>query len=99
MRKSWNLLLVLFCFVFLLITFFFLTVFICSPGKPGTHRELPASVSQMLGLKACTTRASTLQFILKKKRNELGAGSGLASNINFFMENSQVIGEDCVFNV
>lgn len=84
MRKIWNLLLVLgFVFFFCLLLFFLLkTVFICSPGKPETHGDLPANASQMLGLKACTTRASTLQFILKKKRNELGAGSGLASNIN-----------------
>jgi hypothetical protein len=35
-----------FCFVF---------VSLCSPGYPGTHRSLPASASQVLGLKVCTT--------------------------------------------
>jgi hypothetical protein len=51
---------VLFCFVFQD------RVSLCSPGCPGTHfvdqaglelRNLPASVSQVLGLKACTTTA------------------------------------------
>jgi hypothetical protein len=41
-------------------------VFLCSPGCPGTHsvdqaglepRNPPASASQVLGLKACTTTA------------------------------------------
>ena len=49
-----------------LIYFFFFRerVYLCSPGCPGTHfvdqagleiRNLPASASQVLGLKACTT--------------------------------------------
>jgi hypothetical protein len=51
---------VLFCFVFRD------RVSLCSPGCPGTHsvdqaglelRNLPASVSQVLGLKACATTA------------------------------------------
>ena len=51
--------------------FFFFLVFgdrvsLCSPGCPGTHsvdqaglelRNLPASASQVLGLKVCTTTA------------------------------------------
>jgi hypothetical protein len=47
--------------------FFFLDrVSLCSPGCPGTHsvdqaglelRNLPASASQVLGLKACATTA------------------------------------------
>jgi hypothetical protein len=49
-----------FCFVFLR------QVSLCSPGYPGTHsvdqaglelRNLPASASQVLGLKVCTTTA------------------------------------------
>jgi hypothetical protein len=45
---------------------FFKTGFLCSPGCPGTHfvnqaglelRNLPASASQVLGLKVCTTTA------------------------------------------
>jgi hypothetical protein len=56
---------VLFCFV--LFCFVFRDrVSLCSPGCPGTHfvdqaglelRNLPASASQELGLKACTTTA------------------------------------------
>jgi hypothetical protein len=46
---------------------FFETGFFCSPGCPGTHsvdqaglelRNPPASVSRVLGLKACTTTPS-----------------------------------------
>ena len=46
--------------------FFCDRVFLCSPGCPGTHfvdqaglelRNPPASASQVLGLKACTTTA------------------------------------------
>jgi hypothetical protein len=50
-------------------TFFFSqTGFLCSPGCPGTHfvdqaglelRNPPASASQVLGLKACTTMPGT----------------------------------------
>ena len=29
----------------------------CRPGWPKTHRDLPASVSRVLGLKACATTA------------------------------------------
>jgi hypothetical protein len=56
----------LFCFVFVFVfVFVFLDkVSLYSPGCPGTHfvdqaglelRNLPASASQVLGLKACTT--------------------------------------------
>jgi hypothetical protein len=61
---------VLFCFVlfcFVLFCFVFQDrVSLCSPGCPGTHsvdqvglelRNLPASASQVLGLKACATTA------------------------------------------
>jgi hypothetical protein len=46
-------------------------VSLCSPGCPGTHsvdqagfklRNLPASVSQVLGLKACTTTARLIFY-------------------------------------
>jgi hypothetical protein len=52
----------LFCFVLFFV--FQDRVSLCSPGCPGTHsvdqaglelRYLPASASQVLGLKACTT--------------------------------------------
>jgi hypothetical protein len=54
------------CFVLVLFFcfWFFETGFLCSPGCPGTHsedqaglelRDPPASASQVLGLKACTT--------------------------------------------
>jgi hypothetical protein len=62
--------LILFCFVlFLFFVFLFFLrdrVSLCSPGCPGTHsvdqavlkfRDLPASSSQVLGLKACATTA------------------------------------------
>jgi hypothetical protein len=56
-------------FVLFWVLFFFFLVFqdkvsLCSPGCPGTHfvdqaclelRNLPASASQVLGLKVCTT--------------------------------------------
>jgi hypothetical protein len=60
----------LFCFCFCFVLFLFLffvfrdRVFLCSPGCPGTHsvdqaglklRNLPASASQVLGLKVCAT--------------------------------------------
>jgi hypothetical protein len=56
-----GILLGVFCFLF-----FFKTGFLCSPGCAGTHsvdqaglelRNLPASASRVLGLKACTTTA------------------------------------------
>jgi hypothetical protein len=59
--------LVCFCFLF----WFFETGFLCSPGCPGTHsvdqaglklRNLPASASQVLGLKACATTAPRKHF-------------------------------------
>ena len=46
-------------------------VFLCSPGCPGTHsidqvdpelRNPPASASQVLGLKVCTTTAQRVGF-------------------------------------
>jgi hypothetical protein len=56
----------LFCFCF---CFFRDRVFLCSPGCPGTHsvdqaglelRDLPASASLVLGLKACATTTERL---------------------------------------
>jgi hypothetical protein len=58
----------LFVFCFLFVCLFVLqdSVSLCSPGCPGTHsvdqaglelRDLPASASQVLGLKACATTA------------------------------------------
>jgi hypothetical protein len=61
-----------FCFVF-----FRDKVSLCSPGCPGTHsvdhaglelRSPPASASQVLGLKACTTTAQPKVFFNKAPR-------------------------------
>jgi hypothetical protein len=67
-------LLQLFCFVL-----FFQTGSLCSPGCPGTHsvdqaglelKNLPASASQVLGLKACaTTPGTTFCFVLENTLN------------------------------
>jgi hypothetical protein len=47
-------------------------VSLCSPGYPGTHfvdqaglqlKNLPASASQVLGLKACATTPSNIQIL------------------------------------
>jgi hypothetical protein len=62
---------VLFSFVFSFFFFFFFQdkVSLCSPDCPGTHsgdqaglelRNSPASASQVLGLKACTTTPSIM---------------------------------------
>jgi hypothetical protein len=65
-----------FCFLVFLVFqdrvfFFFMCVCVCSPGCPGTHsvdqaclklRNPPASASQVLGLKVCTTTARLLYF-------------------------------------
>jgi hypothetical protein len=62
----------LLCFVLLFFGFLFFRdrVSLCSPGCPGTHfldqaglefRNLPASASQVLGLKACATMPSWCQ--------------------------------------
>jgi hypothetical protein len=64
---------VLFCFVFVVLGFGD-RVSLYSPGCPGTHsvdqgglelRNLPASASQVLGLKACATIAQPGFYILK----------------------------------
>jgi hypothetical protein len=68
---------VLFCFHFLfcfVLLCFPDRVSLCSPGCPGTHfvdqaglklRNLPASASQVLGLKACTITAWPWQTVLR----------------------------------
>jgi hypothetical protein len=63
-----------FVFFFVCLFCFFETGFpLCSPGCPGTHsvdqagfeiRNLPASASQVLGLKACTTTARLITTVL-----------------------------------
>jgi hypothetical protein len=51
-------------------------VSLCSPGYPGTHsvdqaglelRNLPASASQVLGLKACATTARLIPLVLNRR--------------------------------
>jgi hypothetical protein len=65
-------------------------VSLCSPGCPGAHsvdqaglelRNLPASASRVLGLKACTTTPSANSFIIKLARilfhiNDLDSQTG-----------------------
>jgi hypothetical protein len=60
--------------VFISIFFFRDRVSLFSPGCPGTHfvdqaglelRNLPASASQVLGLKACTTIPGWFSFLMK----------------------------------
>jgi hypothetical protein len=57
---------------------FFETVSLCSPGCPGTHavdqaglelRNLPASASQVLGLKACRHHAQLVFYTFNVKLN------------------------------
>jgi hypothetical protein len=64
--------------LFVCFGFFWDRVSLCSPGCPGTHsvdqaglelRHLPASASQVLGLKACATTARLRQEDLKFKAN------------------------------
>jgi hypothetical protein len=59
-----------------------------SPGCPGTHsvdqaglelRNLPASVSRVLGLKACTTTPGTIPFLFKESLETLSCSSAQAS--------------------
>ena len=67
MPDWWSMLsLVLFFFVVVVVVVFRDRVSLCSPGCPGTHfvdqaglelRNLPASASRVLGLKACATTA------------------------------------------
>jgi hypothetical protein len=78
-----------FCFLFFLMVFQD-RVSLCSPGCPGAHsvdqaglelRNLPASASRVLGLKACTTTPSANSFIIKLARilfhiNDLDSQTG-----------------------
>jgi hypothetical protein len=61
-----------FCLFGFVCLFVFETVSLCSPGCPGTHsvdqaglvlRNPPASASQVLGFKVCTTTARHTQFL------------------------------------
>jgi hypothetical protein len=73
--------------VFLGLFFFRDRVSLCSPGCPGTHsvnqaglelRNLPASASQVLGLKVCaTTPGFSRTFIMKGHWILLKASSAL----------------------
>jgi hypothetical protein len=61
--------------------FFFLNrdrVSLCRPGCPGTHsvdqaglelRNLPASASQVLGLKVCATTAQRMRLLISTRPN------------------------------
>jgi hypothetical protein len=64
---------VLFCFVLFCFVLFHDRVSLCSPGCPGTHsvdqaglklRNVPASASQVLGLKASATTAWQTRQVL-----------------------------------
>jgi hypothetical protein len=81
------------CFVFFVCLFFVFRdrVSLCSPGYPGTHsvdqaglelRNPPASASQVLGLKTCTTTArltSELQSTAKPVKNKVDTGENVMS--------------------
>jgi hypothetical protein len=65
----------LFVWFFFCFCFFQDRVSLCSPGCPGTHsvdqaglklRNLPASASQVLGLKVCATTARRLWSFLRE---------------------------------
>jgi hypothetical protein len=72
---------VLFCFVCFVFVCLFVCLFLrqvslCSPGCPGTYsvdqaglklRNLPASASQVLGLKACATTPGSVTVLIKQK--------------------------------
>jgi hypothetical protein len=62
-----------FCFLFIFVFCFLDRVSLCSPDCPGTHsidqvghelRDLPASASQVLGLKACATITQHVHTVL-----------------------------------
>jgi hypothetical protein len=53
---------------------------LCRPGWHQTNRALPASASQVLGLKVCTTRPSPVVYFFKQMKGEhavrlVGGGS------------------------
>jgi hypothetical protein len=70
----------LFVLCFFFFFFFRDRVSLCSPGCPGTHsvdqaclklRDLPASASQVLGLKACATTARLVLFLKRGLKHGL----------------------------
>jgi hypothetical protein len=75
------------CFVLLFcltcfVCFFRDRVSLCSPGCPGTHsvdqaglelRNLPASASQVLGLKACATMLGGLAVFKVPEKHDWGS--------------------------
>jgi hypothetical protein len=79
-----------FVFCFLLLLFFQDRVSLDSPGCPGTHsidqaglelRNLPASASQGLGLKACATTAWSENVLSSTCLNDVNK-AGHCKNIN-----------------
>jgi hypothetical protein len=76
-------------FFFVVVVLFFRDrVSLCSTGCPGTHsvdqaglelRNLPASASQVLGLKACTTTAQLGPGILTKPSSSVGVAKFLST--------------------
>jgi hypothetical protein len=66
-------------FFFFSLWFFWDRVFLCRPGCPGTHsvdqaglelRNLPASASQVLGLKVCATSAQLSHLFLNHHHHQ-----------------------------
>jgi hypothetical protein len=87
------------CFLFCFVLFCFVfqdRVYLCSSGCPGTHfvdqaglklRNLPASASQVLGLKVCATTARP-DFLLKKyleinTRNKKASSANCAGHVEY----------------
>jgi hypothetical protein len=71
------------------------TYSLCSPGCPGTHsvdqaglelRNLPASASQVLGLKACATTARLIYLLFKRLVVEWRDGSAVESTDCLFFQ-------------
>jgi hypothetical protein len=80
-------------FVCLFVCFFQDRVSLYSPGCPGTHsvdqaglefRNLPASASQVLGLKACATTAQLDSVFLMHKITKKSSVSGQAGVMHTF---------------
>jgi hypothetical protein len=78
-RKKGRIFLVCLFFVWGIFFFFLVRVSLCSLGCPGTHsvdqadlklRNLPASASQELGLKACATTAQLIDRFLDRRQVE-----------------------------
>jgi hypothetical protein len=85
-----------FCFLFIFVFVFVLQdrVSLCSPGCPGTHfvdqaglelRDPPASASQVLGLKVCTTTTRLkLWFLTTTYFEQRTSAHGLNKSIPFY---------------